>query len=971
MLRNIAHLLRPISPLVICCLAFVTASPVQAQLAGPNATGSISGNVVDPQGAVIPHADIQLSPEGAAPIALTGDDLGHYTASNLKPGRYALEAQSPGFQTARKESVFVAPGKTLQLNLTLAIEVQQQQVTVSDSELDSSPQTNGAAIVLKDKDLDALSNDQSELQEQLQAIAGADPETGTQFYVDGFTAGRLPPKSSIREIRINSNPYSAQYDNLGYGRIEIFTKPGTDKLHGDYWTQGNDSPWNAKNPFVTTQPPYYSYQFEGDVNGPLTKNMSYFTSLYNQNSVNDSVVVATILNPTTLQQEPFTQAISNPTHNLDLSPRYDVQVGKSQTISIRYQLGITSQTNAGVGQFNLASQAYNTRNTEQVLQISDTQAYGEKIVNETRFQYMRDRNNQIAQNVTPVTISVAGAFTDGGNPLGIVRDNTDHYEFQDYLQINHGPHAINLGGRLRAVRDANNSTSNFNGQFTFATLDAYQITEQGMKEGLNPTQIRAEGGGASQFSQTQGNPHIAVSLVDAGIYAEDDWKIKPDVTLSYGLRFESQTDIHDHADFGPRAALSWAIPGGKNKPPRAVIRSGAGFFYTRFASTNVLQAERQNGITESQTIVNNPNFFPGTCSSTTDPCTGINTTSVNSPTIYEINPKIRSPYIFITGIGVDKPLGKYASISANYLFSRGEHLFLTRNINAPLPGTYNPADPTSGSRPLGTDENIYQFESEGASARHRLVVNGNLHAKNMGLFGSYVLSEVTTNTEGIATFPSNSYNLRADYGRGIYNIHHRLFLGGFSRLPYGIFMNPFIVYQSSTPFNITVGEDLDGDSIFNDRPSFATDLSRPSVFKTKYGNFDSLPIAGQTIIPVNYGHGPGMFLANLRIGKVFNFGPVIPDENPPPPAPAPAANKDSKTESKPAAKSSKIVKKEIERKYSLGIDVGSNNIFNHVNLGPPIGVLGSPLFGQSTSLTTIFGSGSANRTVNLETFFRF
>jgi hypothetical protein len=974
MLRTIAHLLRPI-PSFVCLFALVTASPVQGQLAGPNATGSISGNVVDPQGAVIPHADIQLTHEGDAPIVLTGDDLGHYTASNLKPGRYIVEAQSPGFSTARKENILVAPGKALQLTLTLAIEVQQQQVTVSGSELDSSPQSNGAAIVLKGKDLDALSNDQSELQEQLQAMAGADPETGTQFYVDGFTAGRLPPKSSIREIRINSNPYSAQYDNLGYGRIEIFTKPGTDKLHGDYWMQGNDSSWNAKNPFVTTQPPYYSYQFEGDVNGPLTKNMSYFTSLYNQNSVNDSVVDATILDPTTHQQTHFTQAISSPSHNLDLSPRYDLQIGKSQTISIRYQLGITSQTNAGVGQFNLASQAFDTRNTEQVLQISDTQAYGEKIVNETRFQYMRNRNNQTAQNVAPVTISVAGAFTDGGNPLGVVIDNQDHYEFQDYLQINHGPHAINLGGRLRVIRDANNSTSNFNGQFTYATLDAYQITEQALLTCKQDPQncpsaatVRAEGGGPSQFSQTQGNSHIAVSLVDAGIYAEDDWKIKPDVTFSYGLRFETQTGMHDHADFGPRTALSWAIPGGKNKPPRAVIRSGAGFFYTRFASTNLLQENRQNGVTESQILVNSPDY---TCTTNPTACAADAGVSASSPTVYRVNPNLRAPYIFITGIGVDKPLGKYASISANYLFSRGEHLFLTRNINAPLPGTYNPADPTSGTRPLGTGENIYQFDSEGASARHRLVVNGNLHAKNMGLFGSYVFSETTTNTQGIGTFPSNSYNLRADYGQASFNLHHRLFLGGFSRLPYGIFVNPFIVYQSSTPFNITVGEDLNGDSIFNDRPAFATDLSRASVFKTKYGNFDSLPIPGQTIIPVNYGHGPSMFLANLRLGKEFHFGPIIPDENPPPPAPAPAASKDSKTEAKPAAKPSKIVKKEIERKYSLGIDVGSNNIFNHVNLGPPIGVLGSPLFGQSTSLSTIFGSGSANRTVNLETFFRF
>jgi len=946
MLKLHAVLLKTLSLAAICLFAALTSLPVKAQLASSNATGTLTGSAVDPEGAVIPHATIQLTRDGAPPTTITGDDLGHYSA-HLTPGRYSIEAQAPGFRTLLKGGVVIAPGKTQQLTLTLAIEVQQQQVTVTDSELDSSPEKNGGAIILKGKDLDALSNNQDELTQQLQAIAGSDPETGNQFYVDGFSAGKLPPKSSIREIRINQNPYSAQYDTLGYGRIEIFTKPGTDKLHGDFWNQGNDSPWNAKNPFVTTQPPYYSYQFFGDLNGPINKQMSYFTSIYNQNSVNNSVVDAEMPSGA-----PLTQAVSSLTHNLEFSPRLDFQIGKTQTISIRYQLTVNTQTNAGVGQFNLASQAYNIRNTEQLLQFSDTQAYGAKIVNETRFQYMRDRNNNLSQILAP-TIIVTGAFTGGGNPIGVLHDNQDHYELQDYLQMNEGKHELNMGGRLRAVRDANESTSNFNGQYTFASLAAYQANTP------------------NQFSQTQGNAHIAVSLVDVGLYAEDEWKFKPDFTLSYGLRFESQTDIHDHADFGPRTSFSWAIPGGKNKPPHAVIRTGAGFFYTRFASTNVLQAERQNGVTETQTIIANPTFYPETCTSNPNPCTTATTSSssVTSPTIYQISPTLRAPYIFITGIGVDKPLGKYASISANYMFSRGEHLFLTRNINAPLPGTYNPADPTSGTRPLGNDDNVYEYVSDGVSTRHRLVVNGGLHAKNVGLFGNYMVSKIDTNTAGVATFPSNSYNLHSDYGRASFDIRQRLFLGGFTQLPGKVFVNPFLIYQSSSPFNITVGDDLNGDSIFNDRPAFATDLSRPTVYQTKYGNFDSQPIAGQTIIPINYGKGPGLVVMNLRLGKSFNFGPAKPDENPPP-APAPAS-KDSKTETKPAAKPLKPVKKEIERKYTVGFDVGADNIFNHVNLGPPIGVLGSSLFGQSTSLSSVFGSGSANRTVNLEMFFNF
>jgi hypothetical protein len=701
--------------------------------------------------------------------------------------------------------------------------------------------------------------------------------------------------------------------------------------------------------------------YEGDANGPITKTASFFASVFQQNAVNNSIVNAEILDAS-LNPTSFTQAISTPANNIDVTPRFDLQLGKVQTLSLRYELHRNTQSNAGVGQFAIPSQAYNVENVEQILQFSDTQAYGAKIVNETRFQYIRDRNNQVAQTSGP-TIAVQGAFTGGGGSQGVTRDNQDRYEFQDYLHLALGKHDLNLGGRLRAIRDSNYSTANFNGQFTFASLNAYQITEQGLKNGLSPAAIRAAGGEASQFTQTQGTPKVAVSLIDTGLYAEDDWKPNPNITMSYGLRFETQTQIHDHADFAPRVGLNWSIPGGKNKPPRAVIRAGAGWFYQRFASTNVLQAERQNGVTQQDFVISNPDFYPETCATDHSACTG---TAQSAPTIYRVSPTLHAPYIAIGGIGIDKPLGKYASISANYMYSRGEHLFLTRNINAPLPGTYDPTNPTSGTRPLGINENIYEYDSEGASSRNCLILNGNLHAKRVGLFGYYMLSKVDTNTSGVATFPSNSYNLHQDYGRGSYDIRSRIFIGGFVQIPGHFSIDPFIVYQSSSPFNIVVGQDLNGDTQFNDRPAFATDLTRASVYKTKWGNFDADPLPGQRIIPISYGKGPGLFIANLRINRSFNFGPKLPE--PPAPPPAPDDPKTAKTEPKPPAKPAK---KEIERKYTVGFGMSANNIFNHVNFAPPVGVLGSSLFGTSTALSSIFGSGSANRTINFETSFRF
>lgn len=931
-------------------------APAHSAAALAQATGSLTGVIADPTGAVIPGASVTVTPSGPgrAAVTVTSDSQGNFVVKGLAPGVYSVQAAFPGFRPARQQHVTVRAGEALPLNLTLVIQVQQQQVTVNAGQLDSSPTSNADAIVMKGSDLDALSDDPDELQTQLQAIAGADPDAGTQFFVDGFSGGRLPPKSAIREIRMNQNPYSAQYDQIGWGRIEIFTKPGSDTWHGDLWTQINDSSFNSRNPFVTVQPPYHSLQLWGDINGPVTRHSSEFTDLWRESSSDDSIVNAFVLN-SALQQTPFTQVFPNTSSETDYSTRYDFQVGKIQTFTLRYHLNQHTQTNDGVGQFALTSQAFDSNNTEQSLQFSDVQTYGANLLNETRFQYIRDRDRQTPQTLGP-TIVVQGGFTGGGSNLGFNNDAQDHYELQNYVQTTHRRHTIDFGGRFRATRDSNNSTANFNGQYTFASLTAYQITEQGMQNGWTPAEISAAGGGPSLFTQTTGTSAIAVSVLDVGLYAEDNDKIRPDVTLSYGLRFESQTQIPDHADWAPRFGLSWAIRRNKDKPPVMVLRGGYGLFYQRFPSLNVLQAQRQNGITEQEQVINDPSFYPGTCSSSPSAC---GSASAVAPTVFRVSPTLHSPYIMMAGIGADKPVGKVGSLSVNYQLSRGDRLFLTRNINAPLPGSYNPADPTSGVRPLGNAAgDIYEYVSEGDSVRHRLVVSFNMHTGAVGIFSNYMLSKAEADTSGIGNFPSDSYDLHQDWGRASNDYRNRVFFGAYSHLWRGFGLSPFLIYQSSAPFNIVVGQDLNGDTQFNDRPSFATDLTRPSVVSTPWGVFDTQPIAGQTTIPINWGKGPDSFYLNMRASKNFSFGPPLPQET----AAAPP----------PGAKPSPSAKKHpVERKYNAGLSLDAENVLNHVNLAPPVGVLGSPLFGQSTALAGTFGSGSANRTLNAAFSFRF
>src|SRR6202140_3755911 len=599
-------------------------------------TGSLRGQVIDPSGATVSGAAVLLTaPDGSSVDAVTNKD-GFYEVTGLAPGTYSVKVVAEGFGLFTASNIAVKPGQVQTLKIALSLEEQKLEIHVEDSptQLDVNPENNAGAIILKDKDLEALSDDPDELQEELQALAGpsAGPNGG-QIYIDGFTGGQLPPKASIREIRINQNPFSAEYDKLGYGRIEIFTKPGTDKFHGQLFLTGNTAGFNSRNPFEVTppgmQPPgYESTQFSGSFGGPLTKKASFFFNFERRAINNLDIVSAKILDPN-FHIINFSDAVANPRVRTNLGPRFDYQVSKNNTLTVRYQYEHNRVDNNGIGLFNLPSTGYNSLETEQTLQVSDTQILSPKIINETRFQFIRETSNQTPASTAP-TVNVQAAFINGGSTQGTLQDVLDRYEFQNYASMALGKHFLKFGVRLRINRDANMQTSDFNGNFTFGSrhnpacapnstpancpfisgLQAYQITQQGLAAGLSFPQIVAMGGGASQYSVTAGSASADVTYFDAGLYVQDDFHLRPNITLSYGLRFESQNNLGDHADFAPRLGFVWGLGrGGKKGAPKIVLCAGYGLFYERFTFDLVLQQERLNGVTQQQFLVTNPEFF--------------------------------------------------------------------------------------------------------------------------------------------------------------------------------------------------------------------------------------------------------------------------------------------------------------------------------------------------------------------------
>src|SRR5271157_5622731 len=304
--------LKYVSVLVLTILAACGASS-WAQ----TATGTLRGQVTDPSGAVVTNATVAVRAPAGRTLSATTNRSGAYEIGNLAPGKYTVTADAKGFATFVQTDVEVAADQTAQLNIALEISVEKEKVNVQEEtpQVDVNPASNASAIVLSGKDLEALPDDPDELQQDLEALAGpsAGP-TGGQMYIDGFTGGQLPPKESIREIRVNQNPFSAEYDRLGYGRIEIFTKPGTDKFHGQFSVVGNDSAFNSRNPYLGDAPQaaYDSVIYQGNVGGPINKKASFFFTVQRRNIDEIAVVDATILDKTTSVPTAFNVSVSDP-----------------------------------------------------------------------------------------------------------------------------------------------------------------------------------------------------------------------------------------------------------------------------------------------------------------------------------------------------------------------------------------------------------------------------------------------------------------------------------------------------------------------------------------------------------------------------------------------------------------------------------------------------------------------------------
>ena len=993
----------------LLCLALVTcvSSLGQAQ------TASLRGQVFDESGAVVPNATVALSRQAEPTKMATTSNDGSYSFTGLQPGQYTIQASAPKLESQPVPITLTKGVQTLRLKLkVIAV---QEQVTVQDNSgptLSTESSNNASALVLKGKDLETLADDPEDLATDLQALAGPSAGPGgDSIYIDGFSGGQLPPKDAIREIRINQNPFSPEYDKLGYGRVEILTKPGANKFHGNGYYNFGDSVWNSRNPYAAEKAPFLLKEYGGSLEGPFSKSASFFLTVDRAAIDNGAIINGTALNPNTLSiVNPYTQVFRIPQRRIRVSPRIDYQLTPNDTLSLRYQFSDADIQHSGVGGFNLVSTGIHNHGTDQTVQLSNALVLGANALNETRFQFYRANISSVSEDFSP-QLDVLNSFVGGGAQVGRSLNTLNTYELQNYVTITHNKQTVRFGVRVRAATMDNNSPINFGGTFTFAgvtapeldannqpvlnaagqpvlgtisSIESYRRTLLFESMGFSAAQIRALGGGASQFTINSGNPFVSVNQEDIGGFVGDNWRATPNLTVDLGLRYEWQTNLRDWRDLGPRVGFAWAPRFSKSgNSPKTVIRGGFGMFYQRLDLVDVLNAKRYNGLTQQQYVVTNPDFFPSI------PSISMLGSFRSQQTTEELSTDLRAPYLMESAVSIERQLPAHTTVALTYVNSHGVHQFLTNDINAPLPGTYNSQVPGSGTYPLGNSNPTFLVESAGLYNQNELITNVNSKVNDsVSLFGSYLYNRAMSNTDyssppqntdfnpaistqgfGVGSFPANPYNLAGEYGPASTDIRNQATFGASFSTKWGFRFSPLFIANSGAPYNITVGQDLYGTTLFNGRPGIPTNPNRPGLVSTPYGLLDPNPVPGETILSRNYGRGPGIFMLNLRISKVFAFGPS---------GEGSISTGGRRPDTGPFGSGSGSNSVATGHRYNLAVSLSIRNILNHNNPGPIIGNITSPLFGLANQPYgagglggTGFSESANNRRLEFQTRFTF
>lgn len=780
---------------------------------GPSVTGKVQGT----GGAALAGAKVTLVPqENQTKEETTTEEDGTFSFTQVTPGTYLLQVEASGFE-AYRANIQVGMEKLHSLKIKLKVRTVEEEVVVRPDTSDDrlSPESNTESMKIDETFFSGLPLPVDYLQPFIDTFTSpaAQGSEGTSIVVDGVDGAELDmPTSAIRTLKINRNPYSAEFQHPGAARAEVTTKHGHKRRYeGTLALFARNSVLDARNAFATTNPNLNRRFVEGSLGGPLPgQNGSFFLAA--QRLMNDESAVVNSLDTVALTG-PLNRNVPTPQRRDHLFSRAQWSLTEVQSLSFNYTFSDQSSRNNGVGALVLPEQGFSTGRHTHRVQLIDSVAFSPQLRNEAVlvFKNQEDRSGSPASGPE---ILVSGVFT-GGPSQSYDGKERRGFDVQDTATYIRGRHSFLFGATARNdwwhVFDA----TNFGGIFQFRDLTQY----------TNVTQNHI--GSPDLFQINQGNPNISFLAQQTSGFGQDTMRVLPNLSVTLGLRYDWQNTLDDRKDLAPRLALAFS-PG---KSKRTVIRAGTGIFYDNLPRSVAQDVLLLDGVHVREIDISNPSY--------PDPFLGGQLISP-PPSATRLASNAQSPYLIQASAGIEEEVWGGTWVSVEYSFLHGVRLFRVQDVNAPPPSG-------NGLRPNPNFSNIEEFQSTAFLRGHALTVTfRGGWGKYFKGYGQYVFSKYINNVSSggptVFAFPANNYDLQSETGPADFDRRHRLNLAGIVQFPVGFRMGTILSAASGTPFNIVTGSDPFGDTV--SRP--------PGVTR-------------------NTGRGPGSVQVDLRLTKVFSL----------------------------------------------------------------------------------------------------
>ena len=930
--------------LVRCCLALLFAYFLVSPSVWPQGNqGAIEGIVVDQSGAVLASAKLTGTNDATGiHFQTTTDSNGLFTFPVLPVGTYTIEVEHPGFAKLTQKNITLSVGARLNLNLSLSVAGQTLSVTITDepplvettrSQVSSAVNavaienlpTNGRnfinfVLLTPGVTLDVRGGDISFAGQRgtLNSLIVDGSDDNNTFFgqsVGRTGSGRAPyqfSEDAVQEFQVNSNAYSAELGHAGGAVINVVTKSGGNAFHGTAFEFFRDQSLNANDPINKIngrkKSPYHFNQFGGDLGGPIVREKLFFFFDYDgQRNTLPNLVFLGVPSPTTPTANQQTalsylQArgdswIRTQNQNVYLG-KVDWRLASSELLSVRYNAqrfvgnGFENGGPQNSGEHTGASDV-----TTDTLSGSLTSTISSSIVNVARAAYARDNEPGLANSINPEATVRQGGVTDlvvGRNFFSPRFTNIHRGEVGDTLSLTHGRHSIKTGLNFLVDKIANFFPGNFSGAYIFNSLEGF---------GCN-----LNGGGAACFTGPDASDSFAQAFAGTGTtgpttnpnlqeysaFAQDEWRVRNDLTLNFGLRYDLDliaqppvlnnsaslaaagiftNRIHnDHADFGPRLGIAWT-PLGK----KLVVRTGYGIFYGRTPAITVGTAFSNNALnvqTLNFTGANIPQYPATKCGApvAAPGCAAPVGGTAGAPTIYVFQPNYREPNVQQANLGLEYLIQPSLSIQVNYLWVKGTHL--TRTLDVNLQGPETPVtvgflgstqtatvNQITLPRPIAGFARIEEFQSSANSIYNGLTVQVNKRfAQNYQFLASYTFGKVIDdNPDATSVVPfsgddakmvQDPLNLRGDRGPGVNDQRHRLVLSaiwdldGYTHslnrssryLAGGWQLSGILTAETGQPYSGLVNSDLNKDS--NSRTDRTPEFGRDTFYLPNFVSLD-------------------------------------------------------------------------------------------------------------------------------------